>query len=161
LRRPDSNFKWRKSAGAGHFGPNPKKPKQIGGVTMATDIVTKAPYFKVKKKKSQLEKSWSSLKSSAPFLYLIYVQKHPFRIYKPAGKHIGERFLTKILNREDLHEFFTSYNFLIQILAERGYRYTSVELPKNLEPKPFTRDLFNKNKPPENQILEMIERYTK
>lgn len=143
------------------FDPNPKKPKQIGGVTMATDIVTNASYFKVKTKKSQLEKSWSFLKSSAPFLYLIYVQKHPFRIYKPAGKNIGQRFLTKALDREDLLEFFASYNFLTQVLAERGYHYTPVALPKNVEPKPFARDLFNKNKPPESKILGMIARYTK
>jgi len=143
------------------FEPNPKKPKQTGGVTMATDIVTKAPYFKVNKKKSQLEQSWSTLRSAAPFFYLIYVQKYPFYLKKLAGTLVAKRFLAMVADQEVLLEFFASYNSLIQVLGDRGYHYTPVVLPKDMKGRPLTRDLFSKNKAPESAALGMIERYGK
>ena len=58
------------------FVPNPSKPKRLGGVTMATDIVTSVSYFKVGVKDSILEEWWRDQQSAAPFFYLIYVLKY-------------------------------------------------------------------------------------
>jgi hypothetical protein len=94
------------------FQPNSEKPKQIGGVTMATDIVTSCKYFRIDGKDSQLEKSWSVLQNSAPFFYLTYVLKHPFYLKKIAGKNFPQRFLRMVLDQAKLVEFFGHYNSL-------------------------------------------------
>jgi hypothetical protein len=143
------------------FEPNPRRPKHLGGVTMATDIVTSVPYFKVKVKDSQLEKSWSCLSSTAPFLYLIYVEKYPFYLKKIAGTRFAERFLAMVLDRQRLLEFFARYNFLVERLLGRGYRYSVVKLPAGTLQSVVHRDPFNIKRPGERQVVRAIERYRK
>jgi hypothetical protein len=114
------------------YEPNPKKPKHLGGVTMAIDIVTCTSYFKVDVKDSQLEKSWARLKSAAPFFYLIYIRKYPFYLKAIAGARFAERFIQMVSDQVRLLEFFAKYNSLIGELQNRGYKYDQLRLPKNV-----------------------------
>jgi hypothetical protein len=143
------------------FDANPLKRKQRGGVTMATDIVTRAPYFKVGVKKSQLEEAWSHLRSAAPFLYLIYVQKYPYYLKKISGTQLAERLLAMIANQDRLLEFFAQYNFLIEALRERGYEYDRVNLPGNFVCTALKRDPFRRTSPAERAVLDEIVSYRK
>jgi hypothetical protein len=142
------------------FEPNPKKPRQLGGVTMATDIVTNVPYFRVKVKDSQLEKAWSRLQSAAPFLYLIYVQKYPFYLRNIAGSSLAERFLAMVSDRARLLEFFAQYNALIGELRNRGYKYDRLQLPKTAKSEPLSNPFRSTNKE-ERAVLEEIDCYRK
>jgi hypothetical protein len=143
------------------FVPNLKKPKQLGGVTMATDIVTSVRCFKVKGGDSQLEKAWSRLKSAAPFFYLIYVQKYPFYLRKIVGSRFTNRFLAMISDYERLVEFFAQYNFLIERLRSRGYQYSPLRLPNDIKYRPILSEPFNKKAAGEQAVLDAIESYRK
>ena len=114
------------------FQPNLAKPKQVGGITMAIDIVTSEPgrrYFHTKRKHAQLETFWKQLKSAAPFHYLLYVQKHPFVLQFIAGKNFPTRWRTHIEDSEKLLDFFIAYNQVVEHLAPRGYHYSLLNLP--------------------------------
>jgi hypothetical protein len=161
--------KWRKRARnvariiefSFRFVPDPKKAKQIGGVTMATDIVTSARYFGVTTKDTQLEKAWSRLKSAAPFFYLIYVQKYPFYFRKVAGKRFADRFVGYVSDYDRLAEFFVSYNYLAEQLRNRGYRYSLLRLPGDSKPSPLRSEPFGKKNAAEREVLDEIESYRK
>jgi hypothetical protein len=141
------------------FEPNPKKPRQLGGVTMAIDIVTSVPYFRVKVKDSQLEKAWSRLQSGAPFLYLIYVQKYPFYLREIAGSSFAERFLAMASDQARLLEFFAQYNVLIGELRNRGYKYDPLQLPKTVKSDPLSREPFRSTNKGECAVLDEIDCY--
>jgi hypothetical protein len=143
------------------FDANPLKRKQRGGVTMATDIVTSAPYFKVGVKESQLEEAWSHLRSAAPFLFLIYVQKYPFYLNKISGTRLAERLLAMVADQDRLLEFFAHYNYVIRALQERGYRYDAIISPSNIKCASLKRDPFRPSSPAERAVLDEIENYRK
>lgn len=143
------------------FQPNPKKRKQIGGVTMAIDIVTTSDYFHVAVKDSQLEKSWSDLQSAAPFFYLIYVQKHSFFLNKLGGKKFAHRFQRMALDQGKLIDFFGQYNSLVGVLRHRGYRYTPLLLPENAKFAPLSEFPFRRSQTDQAAVLDEIENYRK
>jgi hypothetical protein len=143
------------------FQPDPKKPKQIGGVTMAIDIVTTCDYFNVAVKDSQLEKSWSDLQSAAPFFYLIYPQKHTFFLKKLAGKNFAHRFQRMVLDQGKLVDFFGQYNSLVGVLRHRGYRYTPLLLPENAKSAPLREAPFRRSEKDHSAVLDEIENYRK
>jgi hypothetical protein len=143
------------------FQPDPKKPKHIGGVTMAIDIVTSSKYFHVAGKDSQLEKSWSDLQSAAPFFYLIYVQKHSFFLNKLAGKKFAHRFERVALDQGKLIDFFGQYNSLVGVLRHRGYKYTPLLLPENAKFAPLSEFPFRRSQPDQAAVLDEIENYRK
>jgi hypothetical protein len=143
------------------YEPNPKKPKQLGGVTMATDIVTSVLYFKVGVKDSQLEKIWSRLQCAAPFFYLIYVRKYPFYLKKIAGARFAERFLQLASDQVRLVEFFAQYNSLVAELRNRGYKYSQLRLPENVKSEPLSREPFRSTNKEERAVLDEIECYRK
>jgi len=143
------------------FVPNPSKPKQLGGVTMATDIVTRVSYFKVEVKDSTLEEWWRDQQSAAPFFYLIYVQKYPFFISKIVGKHFAQRYLARIGNRTTLLEFLSAYNCVVKHLSQRGYNYTPLQLPDLSEAPSLSFCPFRNRSSDERKVLEAIDEYRK
>ena len=143
------------------FVSNPKKPKHLGGVTMATKIVASQPYFKMRTQDSQLEAYWAQLKGAAPFFYLIYVQKYPLELRKIAGRNFAERFLRMISDQDGLLEFFLQYNFIVDALRQRGYRYNSLQLPSKIEFKPISQSAFSSRTPAERDVLKAIDAYPK
>ena len=58
-----------------HFSPNPQKPHQTGGLTMAREIVLRSPYFSIPAGKTWFSQKWSLLRPVAAFDFLIYLQK--------------------------------------------------------------------------------------
>ena len=143
------------------FVPNPSKPKRLGGVTMATDIVTSVSYFKVGVKDSTLEEWWRDQQSAAPFFYLIYVLKYPFYLNKIVHKHFAQRYLARIGNRTTLLEFLSAYNCVVQQLSQRGYNYTPLQLP-DLSETPCVRFCpFRNGSSDERKVLEAIDGYRK
>jgi len=143
------------------FVPNPSKPKQLGGVTMATDIVTRVSYFKVEVKDSTLEEWWRDQQSAAPFFYLIYVQKYPFFISKIVGKHFAQRYLARIGNRTTLLEFLSAYSCVVKHLSQRGYNYTPLQLPDLSEAPSLSFCPFRNRSSDERKVLEAIDEYRK
>jgi hypothetical protein len=139
------------------FAPNPSKPKQLGGVTMATDIVTSSSYFKVEVKDSTLEEWWRDQQSAAPFFYLMYVQKYPFFLGKIVGKRFALRYLARIDGRQTLLEFFSAYNCVAQQLSQRGYNYTPLQLPDLSETPSLSFCPFRKVSRDEREVLEAID----
>jgi hypothetical protein len=126
---------------------------------MAIDIVTTCKYFGVTGKRSQLENHWSGLQSSAPFLYLTYVTKHPFFLNKIAGKNFAHRFLRKVSDRAKLIDFFGQYNSLVEVLRHRGYKYTPLFLAENTKFSPLIEFPFKR--PDASAVLDEIESYQK
>ena len=143
------------------FVPNPKKPKQLGGVTMATDIVTSRSYFKVAVKDSTLEEWWSDRQSAAPFFYLMYVQKYPFFLGKIVGRRFARRYMARVDDRTTLLEFFAAYNAVVQQLGQRGYNYTALQLPKSSVTRSLSFDPFRHGSSSEREVLAAIESYRK
>jgi hypothetical protein len=144
------------------FEPNPKKRRQLGGVTMAIDIVTACKYFPVSVKDSQLEKSWSDLQSAAPFFYLIYVKKqHSFFLKKLAGKAFARRFARMAADQGKLTNFFGQYNSLIGVLRQRGYKYTPLLLPVNARVAPMSEFPFRESQKDQAAVLDEIRSYRK
>ena len=143
------------------FVPNPSRPKHLGGVTMATDIVTTTKYFKVAVKDSTLEEWWKDRQSAAPFLYLIYVQKYPFRLNKIVGRHFARRYLAKINDCSSLSEFLFAYNSVVRRLSTLGYRYTPLLLPDLPATGSVSFDPFRDGSRPEREVLDAIDDYRK
>jgi hypothetical protein len=138
---------------------NPAKRKQLGGVTMAIDIVTTMKYFKPRVKKSTLEKYWSWHQSAAPFFYLIYVRKFPFHLAGIVHAKFAKRYLSKINNRSVLIEFFQSYNAVVEQLRPRGYRYTPLKLPASPITATVQFEQFSNSKHEEREVLDEIAAY--
>jgi hypothetical protein len=66
-----------------------------------------------------------------------------------------------IKNQDRLLEFLAQYNFLIEVLRERGYRYDGLALPGNFKCATLKRDPFRRSSPAERTVLDAIERYRK
>jgi len=143
------------------FVPNPSKPKQLGGVTMATDIVTSCSYFKVAVKDSTLEEWWRNLQSAAPFFYLIYVQKYPFFLDKIVSRDFARRYLARVDDRTTLLEFFSAYNSVALQLSQRGYNYTPLQLPDLSGIPSLSFDPFRTGSSEEGKVLDAIDNYRK
>jgi hypothetical protein len=143
------------------FVPNSNKPKQLGGVTMATDIVTSVPYFQLEVKDSTLERWWSDQQSAAPFFYLIYIQKYPFFLNKIVGKNFAQRFVARVEDRTKLLEFFSAYNSVVQRLSERGYKYAPLRLPDLSVALSLRCDPFRNASIEEREVLNAIDDYRK
>ena len=141
------------------FIPNPSKPKQLGGVTMATDIVTCTRYFDVEVKDSTLEEWWSNQQSAAPFFYLIYVQKYPLFLNKIVSSRFAQRYLARIDDRPTLLDFFSAYNSVVQQLRRRGYNYTLLQLPDFSMTTSLNFCPFRKRNREEREVLDAIENY--
>jgi hypothetical protein len=143
------------------FVPNPSKPKHLGGVTMATDIVTNSNYFRVGVKDSTLEEWWRDQQSAAPFFYLLYVQKYPFFLNKIVGKNFARRYLAKADERAKLLEFFSAYNSVVQRLSQRGYNYAPLQLPDLSVTPSLSFDPFRNASSEEREVLNAIDGYRK
>jgi hypothetical protein len=117
------------------FKPDPKKPKQIGGITMAIAIVTQGAgksFYATEIKSTRMEDVWSHLRSSAPFLYLLHMQGWEFKIGNVVGKNFTKRWRKLSADIPYLQQFFAAYNVVVRRLAGRGYIYSQLNLPADL-----------------------------
>jgi hypothetical protein len=121
------------------FRENKAKPRHLGGVTMAFDIVSSKAgqrYFGTRTKRSQLQVAWKHFRCQAPFFYLLYTQKYQYFLKMIAGKNFASKWAVRANDRAKLLEFFAAYNAVARQLMPRNYRYSELELPSDTpEPK--------------------------
>lgn len=108
------------------FEQDTKKPKQIGGITMARDIVANSEYFNVKCSEQTLVNYWKYFEPVAAFLPLIYLKKYPAWPLRVSGTKFADKLLSRIDDRKTLNEFFAEYNANVLRLKGRGYELRSL-----------------------------------
>jgi hypothetical protein len=107
--------------------PNPLKPHQSGGITMARDIVLRATEsgsreFSIPEKRTKLIQRWRLASPVAIFSYLIYIQRLG---WWPQPRLTVVSFPNNLLSasqrQEKLRNLFLRYNEVCDRLTERGY----------------------------------------
>lgn len=144
------------------FAPNVQKPKQVGGITMAVDILAGedvARHFGTRVKKTVLNDEWSRLKCAAPFLYLLYVQKHDFDLNGITSANFAKKWRKRAKNNLQLEEFFTSYNSLVAHLIPRNYNYPQLSLRPDSKCCQIDFGSFQAKRALDNSVLIAIDGY--
>lgn len=101
------------------------RPRQLGGITMATDFVAKAESIS----KSTLKNRRKDYAAHAVFLYLMLRHHGNFKPQKLSGKNFATRLLAQADNTAATRNFFADYASLRKNLAPRGYKF--VDLPQS------------------------------
>ena len=112
--------------------PSKDRPKLLGSITMAIDIVTSGDaksFFGTSVSDSQLEAAWKDMKSAAPFFFLLYFQKYDYFWNLIAGKKFDARWLNRAQDTSALIEFFSAYNAVVERIKPYRYHYTMLALP--------------------------------
>jgi hypothetical protein len=108
------------------FEPNPKKPKQIGGITMAKAIAVESEYFNVKCDQRTLQTHWKQFEPVAAFLPLISLKKYPAWPLCVSKTKFVNKLLARLDDRDTLLSFFAEYNANVSRLQSRGYHIQSL-----------------------------------
>jgi hypothetical protein len=134
----------------------PHKPGKKVGISMA--IATAAESGYVGRGKTMLWEYWEQLTTVAPFLYLIYVQKHPYWLNRIDSERFGIRLLRKIRDRGALLEFFEHYNAVVWRLS-RDYNYSQLKVPEHDECGLLTIQPFDPKNEEEKEIASATQNY--
>ena len=133
------------------FEPDPTKPKQIGGITMARTIVAESNYFDVRCTERTLETYWKKFEPVAAFLPLIFLKKYPASPLRLSKTKFAEKLLARLDDRYTLLSFFADYNATVARLQARGYDLRS------LAGFPTSEIAFD---PLPQEVLEAVQGYT-
>ncbi|HEY8008757.1 MAG TPA: hypothetical protein VIE66_18685 [Methylocella sp.] len=137
------------------FEPDPKRPKLIGGVTMAKTIVLESKYYNVKCAERKLHDHWKSFEPVAGFLPMIApnrrLKRTPQVTPLPTMKQtVAEKLLERLDDREALTRFFSEYNANVARLKARGYHLQS------LSGQPVADIAFE---PLPEEVIDLIDAY--
>jgi hypothetical protein len=100
--------------------------RRRAGVTMARSIVRKSPSYKYRRRLGTLKQRWSAYKTTAAFLYLLFIQK--FHVMPPSisSSQFSKILLKQAADVEHLAEFFQAYRHVCEVLHIRGYNFPRI-----------------------------------
>ena len=110
------------------FKPNPLKPHQKGGITMALAIAQRqeevvSDHSAIPERRTALGARWRRLQPVAVFSYLTYIQKLGMWPPRLTNARFPERLLKAVRRRRQLHNLVFRYNEACDRLTERGYTF--------------------------------------
>jgi hypothetical protein len=110
------------------FKPNPLKPHQKGGITMALAItqrqeVVVSDHSAIPERRTALGARWKKLQPVAVFSYLTYIQR--LGMWPPGltNARFPERLLKAVRRQSQLQNLIFRYNEACDRLTERGYTF--------------------------------------
>lgn len=110
-----------------------QKPRQLGGITMATHFVEKAE----KISEGTLKNRRRDYATHAVFQYLMLRYHRNFKPKKLIGKNFATRLLHQAADIASTRNFFADYAALKKCLAPRGYKFVDLSqsfyVPKRAE----------------------------
>jgi hypothetical protein len=111
------------------YDKTPIKPDRIGGRTAARYVVMTAPSLRSREMARTTSKDlWSEFRSTAPFLYLLLIQKVPLMPPKVGSKNFSDELMKQAEGIATLRGFFRAYQHLCEALKRQ--RYNDYDIPQ-------------------------------